>query len=74
MTMTNISFAVAGVSPQRRVEWWALLNSHKRPADVPRGIDQAELFRELDRTIPRRLRMDFWTGAFRCGLAADRFT
>lgn len=57
----------------RRVEWWALLNCHVRPSDLPRGTDETALFNELTRELPKVQRMDFWNGAFNGGKNKHRF-
>jgi hypothetical protein len=58
--MTPCQIITAAMSRRRLLAWWVLLNAHRRPADVPKDVDDAELFRHLGQMLPLRERLDMW--------------
>ena len=60
------------VSHERLIQWWALLNAHKTPTDLPKE-DEEKLFNEIRKLISSMTRYAFWNGEFGQGRNADKF-
>ena len=60
-------------SHQRQIEWWSILNARRIPKDMPEDFAVDELFDRLSRVLPKRQRLDFWSGEFGCGLNVHKF-
>lgn len=45
---------------ERMVQQWCVLNAMHRPADMPHGITENDLFEELTARLTRQERLAFW--------------
>ena len=61
------------MSARRIIEWWAVLNCHKRPSDLPSGVTEDSAFAWCEKNTNRVDRLLFWNGKFNHGLNIESF-
>lgn len=62
-----------GISKERRIQWWAVLNCPAIPNDLPRGLNPNEVFDILTKELPASDLLAFWNGDFKGGLNKAKY-